>query len=169
MFEPMRRGWRRRSQGWNQTRRHRDQLFGADVDVFDLFLGLEYEVAGLPRIAELGDDAALLIQLDVGLGDDVFTSSHAERYSQWASYSAGCFLALSFLFLDSTSTRVSMSPTLYRYRRGSESYFIGHYALNHLAVGALDKAVFVDARKAGERRNETDVRTFGRLDGQMRP
>ena len=34
----------------------------------------------------------------------------------------------------------------------------------HLAVRALDEAVLVDARKAGQRRDQTDVRTFRRFD-----
>ena len=34
----------------------------------------------------------------------------------------------------------------------------------HLAIGRLDEAHLVDARKGRERRDETDVRTFRRLD-----
>ena len=43
--------------------------------------------------------------------------------------------------------------------------FIHHRALDDLAIGALDEPVFIDAREAGQRRNQTDVRTFRRFDG----
>ena len=42
--------------------------------------------------------------------------------------------------------------------------FVDDDTLYHLAVGALDKAVFVDAGEAGKRRNQPDVRTFRRFD-----
>ena len=53
----------------NQAGGHRDELLGADVDVLDLLARLQHEVAGLARVAQLGNDAALLIQRHVGLGD----------------------------------------------------------------------------------------------------
>src|ERR1035441_7375696 len=40
------------------------------------------------------------------------SSSHAERYSLWASYSAGCFLAPSLRLASSASCRRKTSPTL---------------------------------------------------------
>ncbi len=43
--------------------------------------------------------------------------------------------------------------------------FVDYVAVDHTLVWAFDKAVIVDARKAGERRNEADVRTFRRFDG----
>ena len=41
---------------------------------------------------------------------------------------------------------------------------LGHLAVAHLAVGALDEAVLVDPREGGERVDEADVRAFRRLD-----
>ena len=55
----------------NQRRRHADQLLGADVDVVNLVAALQDEVAGLARVDQLAHDTALLVHLDVGLGDDV--------------------------------------------------------------------------------------------------
>ena len=43
--------------------------------------------------------------------------------------------------------------------------FVHHHAAFDVAVGALDEAVLVDARKARERADQTDVRTFRRFDG----
>src|ERR1017187_3183486 len=53
----------------NQTGGHADELLGADVDVLDLVAALEHEISGLPGIGQVGNDAALLVQLHVGLGD----------------------------------------------------------------------------------------------------
>ena len=45
-----------------------------------------------------------------------------------------------------------------------DANFIHHRAVDDALVRAFDEAVIVDARKAGERRNQTDVRTFRRFD-----
>ena len=93
------------------------------------------------------------------------SSSHAERYSQWASYSAGCFLAPSLRLAFSISAAAHDVADLVIGVAGVQDLdFVDHRALDHLAVRALDEAVLVDARKAGERRDQTDVRTFRRFD-----
>ena len=93
------------------------------------------------------------------------SSSQAERYSQWASYSAGCFLAPSsrLAFFDRLP-RHDVADLERRVAGVEDPDLVHHRALDHLAVGALDEAVLVDARKAGERRDQTDVRTFRRFD-----
>ena len=55
----------------NQAGRHRDQLLGTDVHVLHFVAMLQDEVAGLARVHQFVDDAAFLVQLDVGLRDDV--------------------------------------------------------------------------------------------------
>src|ERR1017187_3216461 len=55
----------------NQAGRHRDELLGADVDVLDFVAVLEHEIARLAGVAEVGDDAAGLVELPIGLGDGV--------------------------------------------------------------------------------------------------
>ena len=93
------------------------------------------------------------------------SSSHAERYSQWASNSAGCFLAPSLRLASSTSGRAHDVAHLVIGVAGVQDLdFVDHHALHHLAVRALDEAVLVDARKAGKRRNQPDVGTFRRFD-----
>ncbi len=63
------------------------------------------------------------------------------------------------------SSRSTTSPTLKSVSPGiQDPDFVDHRALDHLLVRALDEAVIVDARKAGERRNQTDVRAFRRFD-----
>jgi hypothetical protein len=44
------------------------------------------------------------------------------------------------------------------------SDFIDQHTFLHTTVRALDEPVLVDARKAGKRRNQSDVRTFRRFD-----
>ena len=94
------------------------------------------------------------------------SSSHAERYSQWASNSAGCFLELSLRLTSSTSERLHDVPHLVVGVAGIQNLdFVDHRALDHFPVGALDEAVLVDARETGERRDEADVGAFRRFNG----
>src|SRR5205085_4605133 len=46
-----------------------------------------------------------------------------------------------------------------------DAVVIEHAAVRDLLVRALDEAVLVDARVARQRRDQSDVRTFRRLDG----
>ena len=94
------------------------------------------------------------------------SSSHAERYSQCASNSTrlllGAELAVGFFDFGAAQDVADLVIGI----AGVEDLdFVHHRALDHLAVRALDEAVLVDARKAGERRDQTDVRTFRRFDG----
>ena len=50
---------------------NRDKLLGANVNVIDLSLGNENEVAGLAGVDEFRSDAEVFVQFDVGLRDDV--------------------------------------------------------------------------------------------------
>ena len=44
-----------------------------------------------------------------------------------------------------------------------DAHVLDHTAINHLAIRRLDEAELVDARKARKRRDESNVRTFRRL------
>ena len=149
----------------NQARRHRDKLLRADVDVLDLIPMLEHEVARLARVGQLGNDVALFVQLDVGLRDGplVFFPSReilAMRLElgRAASSSSGRDWPSPFR-RAAPRRRPCMRVAGIEHLR-----FIDNRALDHFAVRALDEAVFVDLREARERRNQTDVRTFRRLD-----
>jgi len=48
--------------------------------------------------------------------------------------------------------------------RVEHAHLVGQRAVHHFAVRAFDKAVLVDTGKAGERRDQADVRTFRRFD-----
>ena len=96
----------------NQARGHRDQLLGADVDVFDLFLGLSTKLPACRALQSSGTMRPFSSNSTLAWATIYLSSSHAERYSQWATYSAACFLALSCLLASSASARGAMSPTL---------------------------------------------------------
>ena len=50
---------------------HRDKLLRTDVHVLDFVAVLQHEVAGLTGVDQFGDDLAVVVELDVGLRDDV--------------------------------------------------------------------------------------------------
>src|SRR5579885_1324605 len=92
------------------------------------------------------------------------SSSQADRYSQWASHSAGCFFAQRLVCFLDVLPPDDVPDLERRVARVQDLDFVHHHAVFHLAVRALDEAVFVDPRKAGKRGNQADVRTFRRLD-----
>ena len=55
----------------NQRGGHRDELLRADVDVIDFFAADQHEVAGLTGVDQFRNDAALVVELHVGLRDGV--------------------------------------------------------------------------------------------------
>ena len=97
----------------NQAGGHRDELLGADVDVLDLIAALQHEVAGLAGVAEFGHDAALLVQLHVGLGDGVLVFfPRREIFAvgfEFGRLLLGAELAVGLFELPARRT---MSPTL---------------------------------------------------------
>ena len=55
----------------HQRGSHRNQLLRADVDVVDFVAADQHEVAGLAGVDQIADDAALVVEFDVGLRDGV--------------------------------------------------------------------------------------------------
>ena len=89
------------------------------------------------------------------------SSSHAERYSQCASYSAACFLAPSLRLTSSTSARRRMSPTLWSESPGLRTWTSSTTApLTTLRYGLSMKPYSLMRAKAGQRGDQTDVRAF---------
>ena len=149
----------------NQAGGHRDQLLGADVDVFDLLARLEHEVAGLARVAEFGHDAALFVQPHVGLGDGVLVFLPGGKILAvgfvLGRLLLGAELAVGFLGLPA---RHRVAHFVIQVAGVEDLHLVDHHALFHPAVRAFDEAVIVDPRKAGERGDQPDVRTFRRFD-----
>ena len=153
----------------NQAGRHRDELLRADVDVLDLFLRLEHEVAGLAGVRKIGHDAALLVQFHVGLGHDPLV-----LFPRREVLAVGfVFGRLRMLLLGGRQLAVGLFHLRPRHdvahleigvARVQDADFVDHHALDHLAVRALDEAVLVDAGEAGKRGDQPDVRAFRRFD-----
>src|ERR1035437_7627727 len=150
----------------DQAGGHRHQLLGADVDVLDFVPALEHEVAGLPGIGQIGNDAALLVQFHVGLGDGPLVL-FPRREVLAVGFEFHRLLLDAELTVDLFHFRAAqnIADLVIGIARIQYLDFVHHRALDHLAVGALDEPVLVDARKARQRRNQTDVRTFRRFDG----
>ena len=108
----------------DQRRRHRDQLLGRDVDHSDRVRPRQHELAVLAAADQLAREAAVGVQLGVGLGDGVAPLLHGREVD----------------------------------------HLVGHLAVDHAAVGALDEAVLVDPGVGREAVDQADVRAFGGLD-----
>ena len=151
----------------HERRGHRDELLGADVHVVDLFALGQDEVALVARGDTLLLDGAVLAELDVGLGDRVLVllpgreveavGLHLRRPLLAAAHRG--VLALDLVALHDVAHLVVGVPRL------GHLVVVQDLALLHLPVRALDEAELVDAREAGERRDEPDVRALRRLDG----
>ncbi len=97
----------------NQTGRHRDELLGTDVHVFDFVAMLQDEVAGLTSVHQLVDDVALFVQRDVGLGDDVLVFFPRRQVVAMGFELDGLLLSAQVAVgLCPASERVRTSPTL---------------------------------------------------------
>src|ERR1035437_3857973 len=150
----------------NQAGTRRAELLGADVDFLDFVPALEHEVAGLPGVGKIGNDAALLVQFHVGLGDGPLVL-FPRREVLAVGFEFHRLLLDAELTVDLFHFRAAqnIADLVIGIARIQDLDFIHHRALDHLAVGTLDEPVLVDARKARQRRNQADVRTFRRFDG----
>src|ERR1035441_4889725 len=70
-------------------------------------------------------------------------------------------LAVGFLGF---STAHDVADFIIRVAGVEDTNFVNDHAFLDFAIRTFDEAVFVDAGETGERRNQADVRTFGRLD-----
>src|ERR1017187_7522568 len=144
----------------------RDELLGADVDVFDFVAGFQNEVAGLAGVGKIGDDAAFFVELDVGLGNRplvLFPRREVLAVGfEFGGLLLGAELAVGFLGL---ATAHDVADFIIRVAGIEDTNLVNDHALLDFAIGTFDEAVFVDAGETGERRNQADVRAFRRLDG----
>src|ERR1039457_6453837 len=151
---------------WNQAGGYRDELLGADVDVLDFVAMLEHEIARLTGVAEVGHDAAVLIEFDVGLGNGVLVFLPGGEILAMRFVLGGLFLgAQSGVGFCDVGAAHDVAHLVLCVAGIEDLDLIHDDALEHFAVGAFDEAVFVDTGKAGKRGDQTDVGTFGRLDG----
>src|SRR5207247_901706 len=123
------------------------------------------ELTTLAGRVSLVDEVTLLIKLDVSLADDIAVLFPRRQIEgEWLKYR---------LLAVRTNTLVRDLHILERYvvarlefRITAIRYLdiLDYAAIDHLSIGRLDKAELVDACKARERRDKTDVWAFRRLD-----
>src|SRR5271165_2390937 len=143
----------------------RNELFGAHVNVVNFRAIHENEVALPASVDQLLGDVALLVEIDVRLRDGVtilFTRRQIEG--------EGLMFDRALLFLPELLVELERLGPL-EVIADAQTAFAGvgdlnevqHAGSGYTAVGRLNEAVFVNARKARQRADEADVRTFRRL------
>ena len=149
----------------HQRSSDRDELLGADVDVVDIAAVDQHEVPLTAGVDQILGDFALIVELDVGLGDGVlvlFPRREVEAVGNVVDAAlAGFFEA------GVEARRLFLLDMI----ADAQAAFAGVDDLDevedagvlHLAVRRLDEAVLVDARKAAQRADQPDVRTFRRF------
>ncbi len=121
---------------WNQRRRHRDGLPGADIDILHVFAGHSRQVA-----FDSGEHHALV---------NLPSRLHAVRRGENGLH---FFVGTQILY-----------KTLLLHRIGRLPASLFNRAILHHAIGRDQKSVVVDVRIDRQRRNQTDVRAFRRFD-----
>jgi hypothetical protein len=143
-----------------------DELLGRDVDVGDLVLRHQLELARLAGVDALVGERQVRIQLRVRLGDDrpVFLPrGEVERVRLGFGRRLGRLpqpLDILFELVLADDVVQLVRPV----RGAHDPHVVDDLALLDLAIRRFDEAVVVDAREARQRRDQTDVRPFGRLD-----
>src|SRR6185369_5431357 len=130
----------------------------------------ENELTSLSRGIAVIDDVSVLIELNVGLTDDVLVLFPRRQVEgPWLIVSlarfAGEFLVT---FFDLFERHVIAGLEL-RVTPVDDANVLHDPAVTDLPVRGLDEAKLVDTREAGETRNQSDVRTFRRLNGTNAP
>src|SRR5215813_11393132 len=144
---------------------NRDELLGAYVNIVDFRPADENEVALTAGIHQLFSDVAMLVELDVRLRDGVaifFPRRKVEGEGLEIDVTLLVLLELVVelqrlgLFEVIADTQTALTGV-------RDLNVVKHAVIFHAAVWRFDEAILVDARKARERADEADVRTFRRL------
>src|SRR6185369_7693300 len=150
----------------NERRRHRNELFRADVDVVDAVALDGDEVAAGPRADAVVDEVVLLVQPCVGLGDDVlllFPRRQVEGVRLGVDLPLAPLPEALVLRLELVAGH-DLAQTEAAVTDLEDAEVVEDPALLRLLVRALDEAVVVDPSVGRERRDQADVRAFRRLD-----
>ncbi len=146
----------------NQRCGDRDELFRRDVDELHLVARRQDEVAGLARVDAFLRQVAVGVDRRVRLGDDVlvlFPRGQVEgvRLDLDALLLRPALLVHHLVGFDDVAGFVLAAGGV------DDDDVVGDASVFHLAVRRLDEAELVDARVARQRRDQSDVRTFRRL------
>ena len=110
------------------------------------------------------DEPALLVELDVGLRDDVLVL-FPRRQVEAVGLELDALLLRPAVGVDQLVGLDDVADLVLRVAAGvGDQHEVEHLAVLHLAVRRLDEAELVDPRVAAERADQADVRTFRRLD-----
>ena len=149
----------------HQRCRHRNQLLRTDVDVVNFVAADQHKVAGLAGIDQVAHDPPLVVQFHVGLRDGVavfFPRRKIERERLKLGrpllpvFQFGVQLFGFMLFQVVADFVIAVAGI-------DDADVVEHASALDPPVGRLDEAVVVDPGIAAQRRNQTDVRTFRRL------
>ena len=155
----------------HQRRGHRHQLLGAHVDVVHLGPVHQHEVPLPARVHQIIGDLALVVEVDVGLRDGVlvlFPRGKVEAVGNGVDGALARLLqlvvqALRLVLLDVVAHAQAAIAGVH------DLHEIQNLRVLHLAVRRLDESVLIDARKAAQRADQSDVRTLRRLNGADAP
>ncbi len=145
---------------------NRNQLLGAHVDIINFFPRNQHEVAGLARIDEFGNDAALVIELDVRLCDYVaifLPCGKVER--KW--FCIDVLLAALFQVRIDLVGLFRLDVVAYAIVAVAgvdHGHKVDHPAILDAPIRRLNKAIIVDASVTTQRADQADVGTFRGLD-----
>ena len=137
---------------WDERCSHRNQLLRRNVDVIDFIAMLQHEVAGLPDVHELVGQLSAFIHLLIRLSDEVFVFFPGRQIERIRNV-IGAFSLLRlqfFVFFFNGFTLDMLGDFVLRIAGADDGHVIDNPAVLHLAVRALDEAVFVDARVAAQ-------------------
>src|SRR6266699_1379990 len=146
----------------NQAGCDRDELFGRNVDIVDFIAALQNEVPGLPTVDQLRGDLQAVIERNVGLRHDVlvfFPGREIKAVRLVNDLAALEFFVELFdlvLLDDFTGLKFAVTGV-------DDVHVVDDAAALDPAVGRFDESVVVDARKAAQRADQSDVRTFRRF------
>src|SRR5713101_5025929 len=143
---------------------HGDELLRRNVHVVHFFAALEHEVSGLAAVDELGSNLQALVKRDIGLRHHVlifFPRGKVEAVRLVDNLAA---LELFVEILDAVAFH-DFAGLEFAIAGVDDMHVVDDAAALNLAVRRLDKSVVVDARKAGERADQPDVRAFRRFNG----
>src|SRR5581483_7817943 len=131
---------------------------------FDLVAMSENELARFARSVALVDDVTVLIECGVSRFDDVlilFPGRQVERKRLVARFAIGTH-ALVCLF--DYFLRHVIAGLEFRVATVDDAHEFNHLAVDNSSIRRLDESKWVDTRIARQRRNQSNVRTFRRLD-----
>src|SRR6266849_4557408 len=138
---------------------HRDKLLRRNINVVHFFAALEHEVAGLPAVHQFRNNFQALVELHVGLRHHVlvfFPCRQVEAVRLVHDFAA---LELFVEIFDAVALH-DFAGFEFAIAGVDDVNVVDDAAALNLAVRRLDEAVVIDARKAGQRADQSDVRAF---------